>query len=58
MKEKKDAVVLEGFFSLILSLFLSLFSFSDVTCIAPFFYKSRNTMQHKTGGHRHEHTAE
>ena len=39
MKEKKDAAVLEGFFSMILSLFLSLFSFSDVTCIFPFFCK-------------------
>jgi len=45
MKEKKDAAVPEGFFSSI----LSLFSFSDVTCIFPFFYKRGNIMQHNTG---------
>ena len=49
MKEKKDAAVLEGFFSSIFSLFLSVFSFSDVTCIFPFFYKRGNTTQHNIG---------
>ena len=50
MKEKKDAAVPKGFFSSIFSLFLSLslFSFFDVTCIFPFFYKRGNTTQHKT----------
>jgi len=48
MKEKKEVAVLEGFFSSILSLFLSL-SFSDVTCIFPFFDKRGNTTQHKRG---------
>ena len=47
MKEKKDAVVPEGFFSPIFFLFLSLFSFSDVTYIFPFFYKRGNTTQYK-----------
>ena len=48
MKEKKDAAVPEGFFSSIFSLFLSLslFSFSNVTCIFPFFYKGGT--QHNT----------
>ena len=49
MKEKKDAAVLEGFFFLIFSLFLSLFSFSDVTCIFFFFYK-RGTQRNIGGG--------
>jgi len=52
MKEKKDAVVLQGFFSSILSLFISLPSlFSDVTCIFPFFYK-RGTQHNTTKRHR------
>ena len=37
-----------------LPLSLSLFSFSDVTYIFPFFYKRGNTSQHNT---RHEHMA-
>ena len=47
MKEKKDVAVLEDFFSIIFSPFLSLFSFSDVTYIFPFFYKRGNTTQYK-----------
>ena len=56
-KKKKDTAVPEGFFSSILFLFLSLFSFSNVTCIFPFFYK-RGTQRNTTQGHRHEHMAE
>ena len=48
IKEMKDAVTLEAFFSLaflLFSLFLS------VTCAFPFTYKRKSRMPHERGAH-------